>query len=90
MVCCFVFSVSLNKERIILHGDEKELLEATAPAANTQPTTFFFGDLTLYFLHHFFFPFTVASFLPLNLCKYSILIIDFDSVSPSTNSRSFT
>lgn len=37
----FFFSVSLNKERIILHGDEKELLEATAPAANTQPTTFF-------------------------------------------------
>ncbi|KAM7389329.1 hypothetical protein PAMP_023314 [Pampus punctatissimus] len=27
-------------ERIILHGDEKELLEAATPAANTQPTTF--------------------------------------------------
>lgn len=33
----------MNKERIIRYGDEKELLEDTAPAANTGPTTFF-GD----------------------------------------------
>lgn len=88
MVWGFFFSVSLNKERIILHGDEKELLEATAPAANTQPTTFFWRfNFVLPML--LFFSFNVASFL--NLCKYSILIMDFDSVSPSTNSsRPFT
>lgn len=44
--CFFIFfflrssSVSLNKERIILHGNERELLEATAPTVNTESTTF--------------------------------------------------
>lgn len=50
----------MNKERIILRGDENELLEATAPAANTEPTTFFFCDGKFNFLFHFFSSFNVA------------------------------